>query len=109
MDAGAAQSIDGGGRDAGAFGALPGQAMPLVVYRAVDASADAAAVVAQIAFLAGVFEHAVFRVSAKGGEKASRAIAAAARDGFGVAPWRLATVTAEPAGAFAVVEVLALP
>ena len=37
---------------------------------------DAASVVAQIGFLSGVFEHAAFRVTAKGGDKAARAIAA---------------------------------
>jgi hypothetical protein len=100
---------DAGAGDAGAFAKLPSQATPLVAYRAVDASADAASVAAQIAFLAGVFEHAGFRVSAKGGEKAARAIAAAARDGFNVAPERLSTAAAEPAGVFATVEIVALP
>lgn len=94
--------------DAGAFAALPTGTTPLVAYRA-DAASDAAAVVAQIGFLSGVFDRAAFRVSAKGGEKAARAIAAAARDRFDLPPSRLATAAGEPAGAFAVVEVLALP
>jgi hypothetical protein len=97
--------------DAGApvFAPLPTGTTPLLVYRAVDAQADAAAVAAQIAFLAGVFEHAGFRVSAKGGEKAARAIAAQARDRFDVATTRLATAPGEPAGAFASVEIVSLP
>lgn len=97
------------GADAGAFGTLPAAATPLLVYRAVDPAADAASVAAQIGFLAGIFEHAGFRVSAKGGDKAAKAIAAAARDGFAVAPTRLATVATEPAGAFAAVEIVSLP
>jgi len=96
------------GADAGAFAALPPGTTPLVAYRA-DATSDSATVVAQIGFLAGVFERAAFRVSAKGGDKAARAIAAAARDKFDLPASRLATAAGEPAGAFAVVEVLALP
>ena len=91
-----------------AFAALPAGTIPLLVYRA-DASSDSATVAAQIGFLAGVFERAAFRVSAKGGEKAARAIAAAARDRFDLPPSRLATAPGEPAGAFAVVEVLSIP
>ncbi|MDB4938539.1 MAG: hypothetical protein JWP87_5511 [Labilithrix sp.] len=97
------------GADAGAFAPLPTGTTPLLVYRAVDAQADAATVAAQIGFLAGVFEHAAFRVSAKGGEKAARAIAAQARDRFDIAPARLATAAGEPAGAFATVEIVSLP
>lgn len=99
---------DGAGADAGAFAALPTGTTALVAYRA-DPTSDAAAVVAQIGFLAGVFERAAFRVSAKGGDKAARAIAAAARDKFDLPPSRLATAGGEPAGAFAIVEVIALP
>lgn len=99
-----------GTADGGAFAALPASATPLLVYRAVDAGSDAATVAAQIGFLASVFEHGAFRVTAKGGDKAARAIAAAARDGFNVAPNRLATAAGEPKdGAFASVEVLSLP
>ena len=88
--------------DAGAFAALPAGTTPLVVYRAVDAQSDAAAVAAQIGFLAGVFEHAAFRVSAKGGDKAARAIAAQARDRFDLAGRRASRPRrGEPAGAFA--------
>ena len=105
----AAVAGDAGGADAGAFGALPASGTPLLVYRAVDPAADATAVAAQIGFLAGVFEHAGFRVSAKGGDKAAKAIAAAARDGFAIDPKRLATSVAEPAGAFAAVEIISLP
>jgi len=94
---------------AGAFAALPAGATPLVVVRVTDASADAASVAAQIGFLAGVFERAAFRVSAKGGDKAARAIAASARDRFDLPSSRLATVATEPQGAFASVEILALP
>ena len=54
------------------------------------------------------FERAVFRVSAKGGEKAARSIALAARD-KGVAAARLAVTAPEPQGAFAVVELLSPP
>src|SRR4029079_3537960 len=64
--------------DAGAFGPAPTGSVPLVAYRAVDA--DAEKVATQIVFLSGVFERAVFRVAAKGGEKAARAIANLARD-----------------------------
>ena len=78
----AAPEGDGGAADAGAFAPLPAGTTPLLVYRAVDPQADAASVAAQIGFLAGVFEHAAFRVTAKGGEKAARAIAAQARDRF---------------------------
>ena len=71
--------------------------------------ADVAAVAAQIGFLSGVFERSAFRVMAKGGEKAARIIATATRDRFDLSPARLATLPGEPKGAFAVVEVLALP
>jgi hypothetical protein len=92
--------------DAGAtFGAVPAGSVPLFAYRATDG--DAEKVAGQIAFLAGAFERAVFKVSAKGGEKAARALATAAKD-HGVAAMRLATGAAEPT-AFASVDVLALP
>ncbi len=99
----------GGGADAGAFAALPAGTTPLLVYRAVDAQADAASVAAQIGFLAGVFEHAAFRITAKGGEKMARAIAAQASDRFDLPASRLATTAGEPAGAFASVEIVSLP
>ena len=98
-----------GAADAGAFAPLPTGTTPLLVYRAVDAQTDAAAVAAQIGFLAGVFEHAAFRVTAKGGDKAARAIAAQARDKFDVSASRLATAAGEPTGAFASVEIVSLP
>jgi hypothetical protein len=97
------------GADAGAFAALPAGSTPLLVYRAVDAQSDAATVAAQIGLLAGVFEHAAFRVSAKGGDKAARAIAAQARDKYDLPASRLATSAGEPAGAFASVEIVSLP
>lgn len=101
---------DAGGVDAGAFAALPAGTTPLLVYRAVDAQTDAAAVAAQIGFLAGVFEHAAFRITAKGGDKAARAIAAQARDKYDLSASRLATAAGEPAGgAFASVEIVSLP
>ena len=100
---------DAGAADAGAFAPLPSGTTPLLVYRAVDAQSDAATVAAQIGFLAGVFEHAAFRVTAKGGEKAARAIAAQARDRFDLGPSRLTTAAGEPAGAFAAVEIVSLP
>ncbi|HSO37721.1 MAG TPA: hypothetical protein VLT33_34580, partial [Labilithrix sp.] len=102
------ESAGDAGADAGVFAALPAGTTALVVYRA-DPTADAATVIAQIGFLSGVFERAAFRVSAKGGDKAARAIAAAARDRFDLPASRLATAGGEPPGAFAVVEVLALP
>ena len=102
--------LTAGAADAGAFVGLPAGSTPLLVYRAIGAEADAAAVATQIGFLAGVFERAAFRVSAKGGEKAARAIAAQARDRFSLPPSRLGTVGGEPAGgAFATVEVVSLP
>jgi hypothetical protein len=97
------------GADAGAFAALPAGSTPLLVYRAVDAQSDAATVAAQIGLLAGVFEHAAFRVTAKGGDKAARAIAAQARDKYDLPASRLATSAGEPAGAFASVEIVSLP
>jgi hypothetical protein len=95
--------------DAGtAFAPVPAGATTLVVYRA-PADATPEAVAAQIGFLAGVFERAAFRVTAKGGDKAARAIAAAARDKHDVPEKRLATAAGEPQGTPASVEVLALP
>jgi hypothetical protein len=102
------QHGDSGDADAGTFGPIPAGATTLVVYRApLDSTADSVA--SQIAFLSGVFERASFRVTAKGGEKAARGIAAAARDKHDVSEKRLATANGEPPGAFASVEVLALP
>lgn len=101
-----------GDADAGAtFAPAPANATLLVVYRATDAGADASSVAAQIGFLAGVFDRAIFRVSAKGGDKAARAIASAACDKHDVPAARLAiaTAAAEPQGAFAAVEILAPP
>jgi hypothetical protein len=99
-----------GDADAGAsFGAVPVGATPLVLYRAVDSATDANAVAAQIGFLSGIFERAIFRVSAKGGDKAAKNIAGIARDKYEVPASRLATVAAEPQGAFAAVEILAPP
>lgn len=98
--------------DAGAattFAPLPAGGVVLVSYRAVAAEADAAQVAAQIGFLSGVFERAAFRVSAKGGDKAAKAIAQAAKEKFDLPAGRLATVAAEPQGAFAQVDVVALP
>lgn len=93
--------------DAGvSFGPLPAGAVPNVAYRAVDGDADTVA--AQIAFLAAVFERGVFKITAKGGEKAAKQIASAARD-KGVSSARMATGPGEPQGAFAVVEVLSPP
>lgn len=106
---GAAKPTPGAGdADAGAFGPVPTGATPLVVYRA-DTASDANAVAAQIGFLSGVFERAVFRVSAKGGDKAAKNIAGIARDKYEVPSTRLATVAAEPQGAFAAVEILSPP
>ena len=102
------ETITDAGADAGAFAALPSGTTPLLAYRA-GTDADAAAVAAQIGFLAGVFEHAAFRISAKGGDKAARTIAALARDRFDIPSSRLSTVTAEPPGAFANVELVSLP
>ena len=87
----------------------PAGSTALVVYRAVDSAADANAVAAQIGFLSGVFERAVFRVTAKGGDKAAKAIATAAHDKHAVPISRLATAAGEPQGAFASVEILAPP
>jgi hypothetical protein len=103
-------AADAGAPDAGgALPPLPASATPLCLYRAVDPASDVASVAAQIGFLAAVFERAAFRVSAKGGDKVARSIAAAARDGSGIAQARLATTAQEPAGAFASVEILSLP
>lgn len=90
------------------FSSLPVGSTPLVMYRA-DGGADAATVVAQIGYLSGIFERAAFRITAKGGEKAARAIATTARETFALPSSRLATRPGEPTGAFAIVEVVALP
>lgn len=92
--------------EAGGFGPLPTSVTAMVTYRAIDG--DAEKVATEMAFLAGVFERANFRVSAKGGEKAARSIVASARD-KGVAANRLGTSPAEPQGAFAAVDVLSPP
>lgn len=93
--------------DAGVrFGPLPAGAVAQLAYRAVDG--DAAQVANEIVFLAGVFERGVFKISVKGGDKAARAIAQDAHQ-RGVAAARLATMTVEPSGAFAVVYVLSPP
>ncbi len=97
---------DGDGGAAVTFGPIPTGALPNVAYRAVDG--DAEKVASEIAFLAAVFERGVFRISAKGGDKAAKAIASAAHQ-RGVAPSRMATVPVEPQGAAAVVEVLSPP
>jgi hypothetical protein len=103
-------AADGGAADAGAAAALPAGSTPLLVYRAVGADADAAAVVNQIGFLSGVFERAAFRVTAKGGEKAAKALAAQARDKLGLPSSRVVSAGGEPAGgAFATVEIVSLP
>lgn len=94
--------------DAGAdkFGPLPTGTVPMVAYRATDG--DAEKVATQIYFLSGVFERAYFKIQAKGGDKAAKAIAAAARD-KGVPASRLATIPGDPPGAVANVELLAPP
>lgn len=95
--------------DAGAtFAPAPAKATAILAYRA-DSSADVDSVAAEIGYLANVFERAAFRVSAKGGDKAAKAIAAAARDKEGVSAARLSTTATEPAGAFASVDILVLP
>jgi hypothetical protein len=87
------------------FGSIPSGAVPLLSYRAVDGDAEKAA--GQIALLAGVFERAYFKISAKGGEKAARTIATAAHD-KGVLTTRLVTTTAD-AATVASVEIIAPP
>jgi hypothetical protein len=89
-----------------AFGPISANAMPLVAYRAT--SGDTEGVVQQMQLLAGVFERASFRVSAKGGAKAATAIATAASE-KGIAASRIATTATEPAGVFAEVLVLSPP
>jgi hypothetical protein len=90
-------------------GALPANATPLALYRETGAAADAASVASQLGFLGGVFERAVFRVTAKGGDKAARAIADAAIEKHGLAANRVGTAAAEPQGAFAAIEILSPP
>lgn len=94
--------------DAGAhFATQPvAGAISNIVYRAVEGDADEVA--AQVAFLAGVFERGIFKITAKGGDKAAKAIASNIRD-RGVASNRLLTGAAEPQRAFALVEVLSPP
>lgn len=95
--------------DAGAaFAPVPTGSVVLSIYRA-PADATASSVAQQIAFLSGVFERASFRITAKGGEKAARSIAAESL-GRGLARTRIATAAGEPpTGVFASVEILALP
>jgi len=100
---------DASSPDAGAFAAFPAGTTPLCVYRAVEPGADANTVATQIGFLAGIFPRAAFRITAKGGEKAARTIALAARDKLDVPASRLTTAAGDPAAAFAAVEILALP
>ncbi|MCL2779506.1 MAG: hypothetical protein FWD73_16060 [Polyangiaceae bacterium] len=98
--------------ESGDFARIPAKATPLIVYRAGAApvaTADAASVADEIGFLASVFERAVFRVKAKGGEKQARVIAAMVRDRFDVPAARLATASGEPKTGIASVEVLAVP
>ena len=102
--------VDSADADAGApFKPLPTGTTLLAIYRApIEATSEQVAT--QVAFLSGVFERASFRVSAKGGEKVARLIAASARDKNDVSSARLAMVPSEPPPGFAaVVEILALP
>ena len=92
--------------DGGAYGPGPAGATPLLAYR--SAEGDTATVASQMLFLSGVFERAIFRVSAKGGDKAAKAIAAAARE-KGIPANRLATAAAEPQGVAVSVELLSPP
>lgn len=102
-----AKDPPGADGDAGAaFGPLPVGTVGHVAYRAVEGDADKVA--SQIAFLGAVFERAVFQITAKGGDKAAREIAAAAH-AKGVAAARLSVAPGEPQGVFAVVDVLSLP
>jgi hypothetical protein len=89
-----------------AGGPIAPNAVPLVAYRAT--SGDAESVAQQMQFLAGVFERASFRVSAKGGAKAATAIATAAAE-KGIASSRIGTSPTEPTGVFAEVLVLSPP
>lgn len=89
--------------------ALPANATPLLLYRETAAGADGASVAAQLGFLAGVFDRAVFRVTAKGGDKAARAIVDVAVEKHGVPANRVGTAGAEPQGAFAAIEILSPP
>lgn len=107
---GATDSGAPGASDAGGASALPAGSVPLLVYRAVDAGADASAVTTQIGFLSGVFDRAAFRITAKGGDKAAKAIAASVREKYDLPSSRVTTANGEPAGgAFASVEVISLP
>jgi hypothetical protein len=87
------------------FGPIASGASSLVAFRAADGDADKVAT--QIAVLAGVFDRASFKITAKGGEKAARAIATAAA-AHGVPLARLGVAAADP-GIFANVEIMAPP
>ena len=100
--------VDSEGDAGAAFAPVPTGSVLLVVYRA-PSDATSAAVAQQVAFLSGVFERASFRITAKGGEKAAKAIAAETVS-KNVSRTRLATAAGEPpTGVFASVEILALP
>jgi hypothetical protein len=92
--------------DAGlVFGPLESGGAAILAYRATEGDLEKAA--AQIAFLAGVFDRAGFKITAKGGDKAARALATAAH-ARGVPLGRLAVAGTEP-GIFANVEIVSPP
>ncbi len=104
---GDAPKVESEGDAGAAFAPVPTGSVVLVVYRA-PSDATSASVAQQIAFLSGVFERASFRITAKGGEKAARALATEASKS--VPRTRLATAAGEPpTGVFASVEILGLP
>jgi hypothetical protein len=87
---------------------VPADASVLLVHRFADAKVDEAALAASIGLLAGAFDRAAIRVSARAPGLASSAIEAA-YGRFDIAQGRLLTGNAPPAGASAAVEVLAGP
>ncbi len=90
------------GASGAAFGSIAKDATLLVVHRVVEG--DVAQAASAIELLSEIFPRASFRVRAKGGQKAARAIAeqAAAR----VPAGRIAVAPGEPRGAFAAVDVV---
>lgn len=95
--------------DGGVGTSVSPRATSLIVYRVVDPTANPADVAREIGFLGAIFERAVLRIAAKGGEKAARGIAATAQSTYGVSAARLSVTKLEPVGLFTATDVLALP
>jgi hypothetical protein len=88
-----------------AIGAVPAGSTPILVVR----SSTSDGILTELQLLSGVFGRAVFRVSAKGGEKAALAVATTAMAARKVDGARLAAARSEPKDAFVSIEILLPP